>query len=683
MIQGCRFRSFSFQLASQRENLIRLTRRQNPHLHHLVLLVVGSFLFLQGAVAWCAPVAPSLSSLENGGQTSVYVPQAELLKEVREAALKNLMQVQRGDGVWDQPSYLGVHYTAQYALLARWLGRPTPSLESLDFKALLLQKQLPEGPWEAIHDANVTGAQGGDLNATIVNYMYLKSVGVSTDSMELKKARSWILSQGGVERANLFTKIFLALFQQASWASVPEIPSLLFVGISPVHVDQFAQWIGPHLLPIAYLRAHQVSKDLGDAFRLKELWVSSKNYDTFRDRELKPASPASRFSTAGLLIDRMIELQRPKGSWGGYASATLFTVVCLEHFGSSIPSRAGELLAPSVHGLEFADRMLAGQNASRYLGVADDGHYWDTALAGIAAVEAGAPLEALESTARYLIANQTSEGGFPFGFDFEYAPDTDDTAEIVLFLRHFQNISNASAAIERAVRWLQRMQNDDGGWGAFAKNNEGNFLLRAFAKPFEDSAALFDPSSADVTGHILEAFGSLAGGRSDLKESIQRGIKYLEETQSPADGSWEGRWGINTLYGTGAALVGLLRGGVSPQAKSVSSGLKYLLAKQNEDGGWGESFRSYRQEEWRGRGVSTPSQTAWVLLALLEAGQKQSPAFEQGLNYLISDFKRQSKWQDHSTVGTGHPGVVSMNYPIYPMTWPLMVLGRFERGERP
>lgn len=44
----------------------------------------------------------------------------------------------------------------------------------------------------------------------------------------------------------------------------------------------------------------------------------------------------------------------------------------------------------------------------------------------------------------------------------------------------------------------------------------------------------------------------------------------------------------------------------------------WLLKCQNEDGGFGESTLSYVDKNWAGKGKSTPSQTAWALLALIE-----------------------------------------------------------------
>ena len=96
-------------------------------------------------------------------------------------------------------------------------------------------------------------------------------------------------------------------------------------------------------------------------------------------------------------------------------------------------------------------------------------------------------------------------------------------------------------------------------------------------------------------------------------------MRWLLEHQEP-DGSWFGRWGINHVYGTGAAVPGLIAAGVPPQSAPVRRAVRWLERHQNEDGGWGEDARSYDDPRWIGRGASTASQTAWALLALHAAG---------------------------------------------------------------
>lgn len=60
--------------------------------------------------------------------------------------------------------------------------------------------------------------------------------------------------------------------------------------------------------------------------------------------------------------------------------------------------------------------------------------------------------------------------------------------------------------------WILGMQNHDGAWGAFDVNNDKPFLNKI---PFSDMESLCDPSTADVTGRVLEAFGLIIKLSSD------------------------------------------------------------------------------------------------------------------------------------------------------------------------
>ena len=136
-------------------------------------------------------------------------------------------------------------------------------------------------------------------------------------------------------------------------------------------------------------------------------------------------------------------------------------------------------------------------------------------------------------------------------------------------------------------------------------------------------------------------------------EVLDRGLAWLCGQQE-ADGSWFGRWGVNYVYGTGAAVPALIRAGVAPDDPRIRRAVTWLEDHQNPDGGWGEDLRSYIDESWRGRGASTASQTAWALLALLAAGEAHGPVTRRGMDWLRQPSKR-------TAAGTspGSPGPAS------------------------
>jgi squalene-hopene/tetraprenyl-beta-curcumene cyclase len=601
-------------------------------------------------------------------------PTASAVAAALEAGRRNVLE-QRLDGeYWNLPSYLGTHYLSQYYLLLRWLGRDQTRLDPARLQRMLLETQLPDGSWHAIRDASVAE---GDLNATILDYWALKAMGLPADSEPLSRARAFILARGGLGRASAFTRLVCALFGNHSWEFMPQVPFALFNVNLPFSQDDFAQWVGPHLLPIAYLRAVRPTRDLGPDFRLDELWVDPEALAAQR-RLVERSGRETPGGGERRLIRFILGRQQPRGSFGAYTVSTLLSAVAFDDFARFHPEMKPRLDEASAKGFGFVEWMYFDSGPSAYLGVLDDGRYWDTALLGIALQEAGVAPEQLRPTAEYLVRHQCSNGGFAFGEDFWYAADTDDTAEILLFLARHREVPGLDHAAWRAVRWLESMQNSDGGWGAFARDNDGNWLLSTMAEDLLDSADLFDESSPDVTGHILEALAAYGRGPATSK-TARRAIDYLKRTQEPS-GAWWARWGVNYLYGTGAAVVGLVRAGESPRSPWLARALDWIESRQQPDGSFGESTRSYLDPAHAGVGTSTPSQTAWSLLALVEGGRADGPAARRAAGWLVAEIERDGRWIDRSTVGTGHPRIIYMNYPSYPYSFPLTALARWAKA---
>jgi squalene-hopene/tetraprenyl-beta-curcumene cyclase len=263
-------------------------------------------------------------------------------------------------------------------------------------------------------------------------------------------------------------------------------------------------------------------------------------------------------------------------------------------------------------------------------------------------------------------------GGWAFEFDNDNYPDTDDTAEVLLALRRVQlpGMKEKQEAVERGVNWLTGMQSRDGGWGAFDADNTRALVNKL---PFCDFGAVIDPPSADVTAHIVEAFAAEGLATSP---ACKRGVIWLLKNQEP-DGSWFGRWGANYVYGTGAVVPALIAAGVQPSKPCIRRAVAWLEAHQNPDGGWGEDLRSYVDPAMAGRGKSTASQTAWALLALLAAGDRDGEAAARGVRWLVETQLADGCWDEPEFTGTGFPGDFYINYHMYRLAFPVSALGRY------
>jgi squalene-hopene/tetraprenyl-beta-curcumene cyclase len=192
--------------------------------------------------------------------------------------------------------------------------------------------------------------------------------------------------------------------------------------------------------------------------------------------------------------------------------------------------------------------------------------------------------------------------------------------------------------------------------------------------PFADLESLLDPSTSDVTGRVAELLAKLGYPRQH--PVLRRALRFLRKDQCE-DGSWYGRWGVNYIYGTWAVLTGLRALGEDFSQGYIQRAMRWVECGQNSDGGWGESCETYANPQTKGHGTSTPSQTAWAVMALIESGQECSPAVELGIRFLVERQRRDGTWAEEEFTGTGFPKHFYINYHLYRNYFPLMALARY------
>src|SRR5262249_53873311 len=151
-------------------------------------------------------------------------------------------------------------------------------------------------------------------------------------------------------------------------------------------------------------------------------------------------------------------------------------------------------------------------------------------------------------------------------------------------------------AVQRAIRWLLALQNSDGGWAAFDRDINQEWLTKI---PFADHNAMLDPSCPDITARVLEALGHYGVRAGDPR--VDRAVALIGRTQDPR-GCWPGRWGVNYLYGTWQVLQGLRAAGFDMADPMVRKAVAWLKGVQQPGGGWGETCRSYDDPALAGQG---------------------------------------------------------------------------------
>lgn len=611
------------------------------------------------------------------------------------------------DGHWRAPLEGDTILESEFILLLAWAGRlDDPRIPGAIDR--ILAQQLPTGGW-AIHPDGAV-----DVSASVKAYFALKLFGHHPDEPALVRARAAIAAAGGPWAVNSFTRFYLALLGQMPYSACPAVPpeAVLLPGWFPVSLSRVSAWSRTMIVPLSLMWAFKPRRSAPAGRGIAELFTDA-------GRTAAKPSDASFWARFFRGVDRVLKGCEAVGLTPLRARAIQ---ACrrwmLERFdgsdglGAIFPPMVWSIIALKSMGCDDASPELR-EAWSRLDGLVEweaDGTtrlepcrspVWDTAITTIAVVESAVAADGLaehgRATARavdWLLANEIREPGDwadrvraePAGWCFEYAnrfyPDVDDTAMVVIALATWKaspladpaKVPVVDAAIARAVRWLEAMQNTDGGWGAFDRDNTSEFLCKV---PFADHNAMIDPSSPDLAGRVLEAFGKI--GLRPGHAAVDRAVAYVRRSQE-ADGSWYGRWGVNYIYGTWQVLEGFRAVGIPGDDAAVVRGAAWLEAHQQPDGGWGETPESYADRRLAGTGVPTASQTAWAIAGLVAAGRGGSSAVGRGVDWLVARQEADGTWEQREFTGTGFPRVFYLRYHWYPIYFPLIALVRARRG---
>lgn len=602
------------------------------------------------------------------------------------AGLGALAARQHGDGHWCFELEADVTIPAEFVLLGHYLGRIDEGRQAR-MAEYIRATRTADGGWPLF-------AHGPfDLSASVKGYFALKAAGDAPEASHMAEARAAILARGGAARANVFTRILLALFAQVPWQAVPAMPVEIMTlpPWSPFHIDKVSYWSRTVIVPLLVVMAQRPTARNPQCVTIPELFVRPPG--EVRDW-LRPTGPGL-LPRAFQVLDAVVRAAEPHlpkdGRQHAIAEAVLWVRERLngEHgLGAIFPAMVNavmmfdclDMTAERDVALDAVERLVV--DGARTYCQPCLSPVWDTGLAVHALLEAGGdPTSALNWLAARQVVDVAGDwarqrpklppGGWAFQYANAHYPDLDDTAVVAMAL-HRADPQRHAAAIARAETWVRGLQSRNGGWGAFDADNTHTHLN---AIPFADHGALLDPPTADVTARCMGFLAQLGAGRDD--PAVTGAIRFLLREQEK-DGSWFGRWGTNYIYGTWSVLSALNAVGYAADAAPVRHAVDWLLSHQHEDGGWGESGESYwRERRSKPFPVSTASQTAWALLGLMAAGEVRNPAVARGIDFLARTQAEDGTWAEEHFTAVGFPRVFYLRYHGYRQIFPVWALARY------
>jgi squalene-hopene/tetraprenyl-beta-curcumene cyclase len=678
------------------------------------------------SVAVAQPVLPKDVRL----QAPEAPPEIALLRRTISRSRQWLLGEQDPDGSWCAELEGDTILESEYILLLAFLGKHETEI-AVKCGKHILEKQNADGGWSQYPG----GKFDVSISVKAYFALKLTGHEPSTEPMQrARRAILQHGGADAVNSFTRFYLALLGQIGYEQSPAVPPEMVLLPTWF-PINIYAMSAWSRTIVVPLAIMWASRPVANLPQSLGIRELFLTKpETWQLKRCPGLKGGTGFFSWDNAFRRLDQTLRFCdrvgfRPLRKWamqkaekwmvsrfvgsdglGAIFPPMVWSIIALRCLGYRDDSREMRFCIERLEGLIIEERTTARLQPCK-------SPVWDTSIALRALTDAGMPVDQADVYRGYdwLLDREITKYGDwretveaePGGWCFEYAndfyPDVDDTAMVSMALAaQFKPTSDALAppevrviadlsenatdaereattvrldrttqALRRAEKWMLAMQNRDGGWGAFDRDNDMELLCYV---PFADHNAMIDPSTPDLTGRVLEALGTL--GRRIGDPIVDKAVRYIRQTQE-ADGSWFGRWGVNYIYGTWQVLTGLRAVGVSLDDPLVTSAANWLLCCQQPCGGWGESCDTYEDPSLRGTGNVTPSQTAWAVLGLIAAGMHESEATARGIRSLVESQHDDGSWPEPDFTGTGFPRVFYLKYHYYRVYFPLMALARW------
>ncbi len=633
--------------------------------------------------------------------------------------VESLLSLQQTDGSWEGEVVWCPMLAAQYVLMCHITQTPISAQRGEAVLRQFAATRLASGLW-GLHEKSEPY-----LFVTTLVYVAARLLGVEKDHPLLAPALQFIREQGGVVQIPSWGKFWLAMLNVYDWRGVNAVlpEAWLLPNWVPVHPGNFYCHTRLIYMPMGFIYSRKFQAALTPLITQlrSELYVSN-----YQDVDFSAARLALRaeevYSPPTAVLRLIYKFSNLYERWHHKdlrESAIVQTLdrirfefrttdyTCISPVSGLLNIIALWLYDPNDADLRKALERFEGwlwQDEEQGLRIAGArSSTWDTAFAiqALQAASSHVKRTASISKAQQFLASQQvretfpnfeqfhridSKGGFCFAGVWHGWPVSDCTAEALLALLDAPSETIVSCDLQDAVQFILRCQNSDGGFGSYERRKIASTL--EWMNPAEMFAnSMTEHSYIECTASCLAALAEFRSHHPEVMNdeidgAIAKAGSWLLRQQRP-DGSWPGFWGVNFIYGTMFGIHGLLAAGHTANDSAIRKACDWLASKQKPDGGWGEHFLGCLSGEYVEHAESQVIQTAWAMMALLNAGAKDWEAIERGASFLVNMQLETGDWSKQDRAGVFFHTAL-LDYTLYRSYFPVWALGLYEsrRQER-
>ncbi|OSS46813.1 hypothetical protein B5807_08745 [Epicoccum nigrum] len=652
------------------------------------------------------------------------LPPAKTPLEAAENGLSFFSQLQLPPGNW-ACEYGGPMFLLPGLVITWYVTEtPIPAERAIEFKNYLFARAHPEDGGWGLHIEGESSVFG-----TAMNYTVLRILGADAEDPRMQRARATLWKLGGALNGPHWAKFWLSVLGVLDWDVVNPVPPELWLLPDWVPIAPWRWWIHMRqvFLPMSYVYSRRWSYPLNDLTKSlrEELLVQPYETITFANHrnDISPMDnyhpktwilklvfwflvavwapylrPASMVKRAEDYVWWLIQAEDKNTDFAnlGPVNGPMNALACYIKEGPSGWAFQEHLKTlPEFLWMKDEGMLMNGTNGVQT---------WDTAFTVLAADSCSflsqekyrpmftRALEFIEDQQmraevddQAACYRQQRKGAWGFSTRKQGYTVSDCTSEglkavLLLQNKHAYPPLLDDSRLKDAIDVLLTMQNSSGGCASY-EPTRGSPLLEHLnaAEVFGSIMIEYDYvecTTATVTALQLFQTYYPTYRTAEIAAFRARAVDYIRSAQR-ADGSWYGAWGICFTYAAMFALESLKSvGETHANSERVRRACKFFTDRQMADGGWGETYRSCETGVYTPHKRSQVVQTAWVVIALLEAGFPHKEPLQRALRMIVGRQRANGEWKQEAIEGVFNKSCM-ISYPNYKFIFPIKALGMY------